>query len=71
MIFDSADSIRRYVSNMGSQTISFLTHRVWTSLPQPELAGAGDADGGGGGDESVRSLDFRARRAASGRRERF
>jgi len=39
----------------------------------PELAGGGDVDvggGGGGGGESVRRLDFQARRATGGRRER-
>ena len=43
----------------------------------PELAGATDVDagggggGGGGGGESVRRLDFQARRVTGGRRERF
>jgi hypothetical protein len=32
----------------------------------PELAAAGDVDGGGGGGESFRRLDFQARRAAGG-----
>jgi hypothetical protein len=55
---------------------SIITRRTVSGRQyhDPELAGAGDVDaggGGGGGGKSVRRLDFQARRAAGGRRERF